>query len=633
MRTLLRSLPIPPSPWTVAAISPSTMLMRRGLQDARTKIPAMPVISRPGAEALDDLDALVQGTFDNADQLEPGRPNFPSSPFSISRSPMRRKSKDELTPEDEFQIESLAGDAMQLVYSTRPGSIIIKENVEEKKTHAATMEEYFFSRPCTTQLLIKFLEVLKAKRAPVSEVQRVIAEVKRKGIKPSSRMMTAVFAAIAASRDNEKLDGRLKNSKLVFEILDMHKVMQVERNHLSYGAMANALAKACDSKGALSVLKLMKDDGITPTEIVYTAVIHACLADNQVEEAWNQFREMRHQGIMADPLVFNTMIRICAETEDAERAIRLFEEMKNQGLIPDIVTYHSLIYALSSRKDYYEKAFDFFREALEMNFDPEPITFNVMFSACAWQHDLSTLFFLWDTMEERKIQKDLRSYNIYLSALARVSDQQQFQIRDNQYLTADERIQMAWNAFEEMQRRGIRPNNMTLNILVSIYSGTLRMKAYEIVETLFPEYGIKPDYFTYKPLLKACVKKRHLVQAQELVAKMREEGIPIYPEVHLDLLIICRRKRDLEAGLQVLKEMRADGFEPADTIRKDLLEIFEPPPRKLLPPSFNRFLASGRASQPKGAAQTRVSVKFRKDMALVQPREIMGIKPRIRRRT
>lgn len=252
-----------------------------------------------------------------------------------------------------------------------------------------------------------------------------------------------------------------------------------------------------------------------------------------------------------------------------------------------------MIYTLATRKDYYEKAFEFFREALELNFDPDIRTFNNMLHACSLQKDLVTLFYLVDMMEERKIPRDLVSYNIELAALARTCSQHYFEYKDGEYLSLNQRFTMGFDLIERMHRKGVKPDIVTMNTLVKMHARALRDKTFEIVEELFPAYGLKPDYFTYIALIRLRRQRRQLVEARALVDRMRQEEIQITPEIYRDLIIICDRKRDLEGGKKVLKEMREDNMEPKDVIEQGLLEVFEPPAPSLVPPSFNRFLTSG----------------------------------------
>eukprot|EP00808_Paulinella_micropora_P002623 g37837.t1 len=563
------------------------------------------------ADTFHDLDALVDGSLEQMQE----QTDLPIGSPSFRR---REPRSDELS-----ELNDLSNKALELMYATRPAESIAEEAKRARKARPCTMEEYFFEREPNPATMTHFLHVLTAHRAPASEALRVLAEAKRLGIKPNDSMTSQLCTAIAASRDNEHQAGRERNSQHIFDILKEQKLMQVPRNVTTYGAMMHALAKACDSKAASALTQEMKQDDIKMNEVIYTALISACLRDNQVQEAWRHFSEMRHQSIWPDPLTYNTMIRACAETLDAEKALDLLEEMKSQNFIPDLITYRNLIYSLSQRKDYYEKAFGFFKEALDMNFDADVRTFNIMLNACSVQKDLSTFFFLLETMDERRISKDLTTYNIHLSALKRTCRKIYFEYKSNQFLSLDERLQMAWNVFEDLQRQGLRPNVITLNTMVSIHAHTRDNKALDIVETLFPEYGIKPNYFTYQALIRMYGARRDLDKAREVLAEMKEAGIPRQPEIYKCILHISKRRRDLQSGLVTLQTMRSDGFDPATSLDPKLLEIFEPPIPKLLPPSFNRFRSSGRASRLKGAArpvETKFEKKYKAQYKEIRPR-------------
>ena len=112
----------------------------------------------------------------------------------------------------------------------------------------------------------------------------------------------------------------------------------------------------------------MKDVGVQPNVVTFSAVIHACASasaqlskrrdegDRSIEiddvkspmfKALKLLDEMRASASLIKPNIFtyNAAIRACAEGMNLEGAFDLLRELKYDGLKPTIVTYGSLMTA------------------------------------------------------------------------------------------------------------------------------------------------------------------------------------------------------------------------------------------------------------------------------------------------
>ena len=54
---------------------------------------------------------------------------------------------------------------------------------------------------------------------------------------------------------------------------------------------------------------------------------------------------MRDQGLVPDVITYSALISACAKGPTAERASELFQETRYQGRGPDVITYSALISA------------------------------------------------------------------------------------------------------------------------------------------------------------------------------------------------------------------------------------------------------------------------------------------------
>ena len=100
----------------------------------------------------------------------------------------------------------------------------------------------------------------------------------------------------------------------------------------------------------------MKNNGIEPDVISYSATISACEKGGQWEKALQLFQEMRTNGIEPNVISYGATISACEKGGQWDKAMHIFKDMKTHGIEPNIINYSAIIGAcFNSRK--YEEAF------------------------------------------------------------------------------------------------------------------------------------------------------------------------------------------------------------------------------------------------------------------------------------
>ena len=59
---------------------------------------------------------------------------------------------------------------------------------------------------------------------------------------------------------------------------------------------------------------------------------------------------MKQQGMVPNVITYSALISACEKGKQPERALELFEAMKRQGVVPNVITYNALISACEKGK-------------------------------------------------------------------------------------------------------------------------------------------------------------------------------------------------------------------------------------------------------------------------------------------
>lgn len=144
-------------------------------------------------------------------------------------------------------------------------------------------------------------------------------------------------------------------------ILESHTILRVDQprrhpNVDSYTELLDAYCKAKQMDKAMSILKLMRERGVEPTEVTLTCLIAGFGRTNNLDQALKTLDTMYSEGMQPSCFVYNALISAILETNETkvadESADRLVDQtllvlksMIQAGVQPDEVTVSTLVSA------------------------------------------------------------------------------------------------------------------------------------------------------------------------------------------------------------------------------------------------------------------------------------------------
>lgn len=207
------------------------------------------------------------------------------------------------------------------------------------------------------------------------------------------------------------------NFRKVYEVLDEMSVQGCPPNNVTYTTVMCSLTKAEKFEEALQIALRMKNAGCKPDTLFYNCLIHTLGRAGQVEEAVEVFEvEMPKTGVSPNTSTYNCMIAMLCRHAQLQKALTLLQNMENLKICkPEVQTYYPLL--------------------------------KLCFKTGKIDSLLSKL--LNDMVNKHHLSLDISAYLLLIHGLFRAN-----------------KSEWAYNLFEEMIRKDIKPKYRTCRLLL-----------------------------------------------------------------------------------------------------------------------------------------------------------------------
>jgi len=215
-------------------------------------------------------------------------------------------------------------------------------------------------------------------------------------------------------------------------------------------------------------------DGVSPSVVSYTTVIHAHARSGNVDAAEQGLERMLAADVEANVVSYSALIGACAKAGDVERAERWFDRMRSAGIRGNNVSYSVLLNVCAKAADH-ERAEKWLEAMCADGVAPNAVCFNNVIDACA-KAGLPERAEMW---LQRLCQVDRRlaascsptneGITVEAAASAVRPTRQSFTTAAQAYATRG-----SWSdaerIIEEMECRGMSMDEFSLTVLLSAYS-------------------------------------------------------------------------------------------------------------------------------------------------------------------
>lgn len=117
-------------------------------------------------------------------------------------------------------------------------------------------------------------------------------------------------------------------------------------DEVTYGVLMDLYANTRKPDQCMKLFIKMKEEGITPNIVHYTSLINAygkAGTQDSVQKSFLIYKMMKMQGIKPTEVTLSCLIDACRRIYDVDRAFQYFVDVCKEGIVPKYGTYHHLL--------------------------------------------------------------------------------------------------------------------------------------------------------------------------------------------------------------------------------------------------------------------------------------------------
>ncbi|KAL9149930.1 hypothetical protein ABFS82_12G137100 [Erythranthe guttata] len=276
--------------------------------------------------------------------------------------------------------------------------------------------------------------------------------------------------------------------------------MEVHRHVIDSGiemdlSLCNSIIAVYAKCGSLDYARELFEEMTEKDEITYSTIISGYMVHGFVDEAMKVFREMSKPGLSS----WNAVISGRVQNNQYDNVLDLVRQMQDSGLKPNSVTISSILPAIPYIS-HLRGGKEIHAYAIKISSDRNIYVITATIDAYAKLGFLSGAQRVFDLAAERSVIV----WTSIISAYAAHGD-----------------AIMALDLFEKMLNSRTKPDNVTFTaVLAACAHAGLVDKAWEIFDSLLPDYGIDPLVNHYACMVACLCRAGKLFEAVEFVKKM-----------------------------------------------------------------------------------------------------------------
>lgn len=165
--------------------------------------------------------------------------------------------------------------------------------------------------------------------------------------------------------------GHIEAARRVFDRM-------TDRDVVSWNSMITGFAHHSQNREAFSFFKLMREDGLSPTESSYASVINSCARLSSLPQGRQAHAQIIKDGHDSDIYVGSSIIDMYAKCGIVNEARCFFDSMPSKN----IVSWNEIIHGYA-QNGHGEEAIKLFEYMLDTKEKPDSVTFIAVLTACS----------------------------------------------------------------------------------------------------------------------------------------------------------------------------------------------------------------------------------------------------------
>ncbi|ONK65744.1 uncharacterized protein A4U43_C06F480 [Asparagus officinalis] len=290
--------------------------------------------------------------------------------------------------------------------------------------------------------------------------------------------------------------GQIESARQIFNRMP-------ERDVVCWNSMITGFALHSLNKEALFFFKLMREDGMTPTEFSYASVINSCARLSSLSEGRQIHAQITKSGYDADVYAGSSLIDMYSKCGNVDEAQKFFDFMPTRNT----VSWNEMIHGYA-QNGLGERAIALFEQLLKAKVKPDAVTFISVLTACSHGGLVDEGIKILESMEkDYGIEPLAYHYTCVIDSLGRAGRLEEAEELVDKMKWKDDPIvwevllsSCAVHGDERLGRRAaevlfrIDPKNSASYVLLSnIYAGLGKFKEASEVRRLMSDCGVVKD--------------------------------------------------------------------------------------------------------------------------------------------
>lgn len=242
------------------------------------------------------------------------------------------------------------------------------------------------------------------------------------------------------------------------------------------------------------------------------------------------------------------LIVLLGRSGQPQRAQQIFETMIEEGLEPTPELYTALL-AAYCRSNLIDDAFSILEQMKKLALcQPDVYTFSILIKACVDASRFELVDYLYEQMTERGITPNTVTQNTVLSGYGRAGKFEEM-----------EKVLMGM-----LKSTTCKPDVWTMNTILSLFGNEGQVEMMERWYEKFRNFGIEPETRTFNILIGAYGKKRMYDKMSSVMEYMRKLSFPWTAATYNNVIEAFADVGDAKNMDYTFDQMRAEGMK-ADT--------------------------------------------------------------------
>ncbi|XP_059648780.1 putative pentatricopeptide repeat-containing protein At1g26500 [Cornus florida] len=284
------------------------------------------------------------------------------------------------------------------------------------------------------------------------------------------------------------------------------------------------------------------------TSLTFNKMVDCIGKSRNIDLFWELLQDMGRRRIVNDK-TFRIALKTLASARELKKCIDFFHKMNDYGCCYSVETLNKVIETLCGSKlvDEAQHIVTKLKECVK----PNGVTYKYLIFGLCEVGDLIEASKVWNLMADEGFEADVETVEKMMDTLFKTNQFDEalklFQSMRTKriddlglstyrlvinWMCKKNKLAQAYLMFEEMQKRGIEADNLTLaSLIYGLLTKARVREAYKIVE------GIeKPDISVYHGLIKGLLKLRRASEATQVFREMIKRGCE--PTMHTYIMLL-----------------------------------------------------------------------------------------------